>query len=145
MNRRRLELRSVNVSAGSGSSGVSVMLRSGDVEAVGAAAGMSASIGATTARATLRALDSFTEHNLRFQAISQASVGELEVMLVAVVSGRESLVGVASLGQRSIAEASARATLDAVNRLVTIKPGGAERSRHHEVYNIQVTDDGPLE
>jgi hypothetical protein len=140
MNRRRVVLHSVNVSAGSGSTGVSVVLRSGGDDAVGAAAGLSGNVASTTARATLRAVDGFTEHSLVLRGATQTMVGELSVMLVAVTAGSETLVGVAAIASRSVPEAASRATLDAINRLVSTPLDGVERARHEAVYNLRTAE-----
>lgn len=110
----------------------------GDGEVVGAAAGLGATVPTTAARATLRAVETLTEHKLGVVAADVAQLGRLHVALVAVTVGDEIVIGAATVGKRTSAEAFARAALDAVNRIISGSSDHMRRIRQAAVYDISL-------
>jgi hypothetical protein len=99
----------------------SVALQGPDQEVVGAASGEKTAYGlAVVAEATLKACGELVEFDVELRGASLVTVvGEQAVVCLVRVRGYEDLLGCALLRNGPASDATVRATLDAVNRVLT--------------------------
>ena len=134
---KRFQLMAVNVSSTATAIGVSVSVQAaGDRMIVGAAAGVGANLATTAVRATLRAVVPAVPYDVQVDQTATAEIAGSEVAVVSIVVGPNTVSGSAAVGIRTVPEAFARATLDALNRIIAGAENEVRIARHKLVYEV---------